>query len=265
MRNLAIVVLLSICNIVFSQTQIKDIGLPFITNFDKEAYGAEAQNWDITQDSKGVMYFANSQGVLTFNGSSWESFPLPNNSTVRSIAHSHNKIYAGGFNEFGFFERNNFGNLTYTSLSAQLATDKQSFDEIWSIHIVDDKVIFQSYLNVFIFQNNQMSIIEPKSRFGFSYQVDKEIYIIDREFGLYKIENQSLVPVFIDEVFFVKNEIMFITKQNNQLMLATTHNGIFKLQNNLLQPWKTAINKRFIKQGLLTDFHVKRIALVGIC
>lgn len=230
--------------------QIKDIGLPFITNFDKEAYNAESQNWDITQDDKGVMYFANSQGLLSFNGSEWHTYPLPNNSIVRSVAFYKNKIYVGGFNEFGYFKNNPYGNLTYTSLSSQLAKDEQSFDEIWNIYVEDGKIFLQSYLNVFILDNNHIELIEPKSRFGFSYLVDHEIYIIDREFGLYKIRNKKLVPVYTNDIFFVKNEIMFITKQQNQLLIATTQNGIYKLKNNLLTPWNVSINQTFIKNQI---------------
>src|SRR5437763_14769468 len=48
------------------------IGIPEISNSSKLVYGAGAQNWDIKQGADGVMYFANNEGLLSFDGSYWK-------------------------------------------------------------------------------------------------------------------------------------------------------------------------------------------------
>ena len=40
------------------------IGIPNIINYSKQDYHAGSQNWDIKQDSNGVTYFANNEGLL---------------------------------------------------------------------------------------------------------------------------------------------------------------------------------------------------------
>ena len=57
------------CNSLLT-AQIKNIGLPFNKNYDKQTYNAGTQNWDITQDDRGFMFFANNDGILEFDGSS---------------------------------------------------------------------------------------------------------------------------------------------------------------------------------------------------
>lgn len=52
--------------------------MPDIVNYDNTTYSAGTHNWDIQQDRNGVMYFANDEGVLTFDGSRWKIYPLPN-------------------------------------------------------------------------------------------------------------------------------------------------------------------------------------------
>ncbi|MEO6668669.1 MAG: hypothetical protein ABIN36_04270, partial [Ferruginibacter sp.] len=52
------------------------IGLPDIINYSKQNYKAGAQNRKIRQDKKGVLYFANSEGLLTFDGIKWKTYPL---------------------------------------------------------------------------------------------------------------------------------------------------------------------------------------------
>ena len=61
------------------------IGLPDIINYSKQAYAAGLQSWDIRQDSRGILYLANNDGVLSFDGKYWNLYPLPNRTIVRSI------------------------------------------------------------------------------------------------------------------------------------------------------------------------------------
>lgn len=49
--------------------QIKDMGLPFINNYNKNTYKASNQNWSIAQNDKGFLYFGNNDGLLEFDGS----------------------------------------------------------------------------------------------------------------------------------------------------------------------------------------------------
>ncbi|RYY89027.1 MAG: hypothetical protein EOO15_07320, partial [Chitinophagaceae bacterium] len=53
------------------------IGLPEIRNYGKQAYRAGTQSWQIRQDSLGLLYFANNDGLLTYDGAWWHTYPLP--------------------------------------------------------------------------------------------------------------------------------------------------------------------------------------------
>ena len=52
--------------------QIKEIGTPSIKNYPRKITLAGQQNWMIDQDSSGIMYFANNEGLLEFNGFNWK-------------------------------------------------------------------------------------------------------------------------------------------------------------------------------------------------
>ncbi|MCS7086834.1 MAG: hypothetical protein RMM53_12060, partial [Bacteroidia bacterium] len=49
----------------------QEAGLVFLKNFTTDDYGAEAQNWAVTQDSRGVIYVGNNSGVLEYDGYEW--------------------------------------------------------------------------------------------------------------------------------------------------------------------------------------------------
>src|SRR5688572_8218939 len=77
-----------------------NIGIPTIANYSRQDYGAGNQNWNITQDSSGIMYFGNTDGMLSFDGTSWRTYPLPNRTIVRSLARGNDqRIYIGGQEE----------------------------------------------------------------------------------------------------------------------------------------------------------------------
>jgi len=62
-------------------------GSPYIQNYSSENYNTpEDQIWSIIQDTQGLMYFANNNGVLEFDGNTWRLIEIPNKSTIRSFA-----------------------------------------------------------------------------------------------------------------------------------------------------------------------------------
>src|SRR5882762_6862540 len=113
MRYLRRTVLLSglLAVAVIGQAQ-NTIGIPDIVNYSREVYSAGTQNRGIVQDKSGVLYFANYEGLLSFDGTYWKSYPLPNKTVVRSVAiGKDNKIYAGGQDDFGYFSPDKNGKL----------------------------------------------------------------------------------------------------------------------------------------------------------
>ena len=52
--------------------QVQELGAPIITNYEPEQYKASSQNWVAVQDRRGVMYFANTAGILEFDGQRWQ-------------------------------------------------------------------------------------------------------------------------------------------------------------------------------------------------
>ncbi|MFN2395920.1 MAG: hypothetical protein ABR597_09555, partial [Bacteroidales bacterium] len=99
-----------------AMADIKSIGLPFIVNHSRTSYQASTQNWSVTQCQNGFMYFGNNDGVLEFDGTQWNMYPVPNFSIVRSVLAVNDTIYAGAFEEIGFLAPDEKGKLAWNSL-----------------------------------------------------------------------------------------------------------------------------------------------------
>jgi DNA-binding CsgD family transcriptional regulator/ligand-binding sensor domain-containing protein len=229
--------------------QIKSIGLPKIVNYTKAAYSGGSQNWDIGEDNHGNLYFANTSGLIQFNGTSWNTFSIPNK-TVRSLNVDKNgKIYVGGYNEFGYFESSTSGKLIYHSISNLVSAGRRRLiDFVWKVHIVNNTVYFQTFSTTYIYKSGKISILEPPSRFQFSYVVDGTIYFQDIMEGLMKYEDGKLSPLPNTMVFNTTEVWGVLPFQGKSLLVVTQDKGMFVYDKSKVIPWDCEANN-FLKKN----------------
>ena len=220
--------------------QVKEIGTPFIKNYPRKITQAGQQNWMIDQDSSGIMYFANNEGLLEFNGFDWSIKPLPNNSIIRSLKVFQEKIFVGGFNELGYFKRENTGVLHYSSLLSLLPENYRDFGDIWKIHQIGNTIVFQSFKYILYYSGTDFyRIIPAPVLFHFSYSLAGELYVNDIENGLYRVAPERLVLMPGLEALKGK-EIWGMETLNDGILIATADDGLFFYDYFSLKPWQNA-------------------------
>lgn len=227
---------------VFCHGQMKSIGTPNIISYQKSDYNAGTQNWGIAQDKNGLMYFANNDGVLRFDGVHWDLIPVFRSSPVRSIAiDGDDNIYVGLMNDFGMLEKTPSGVLEYKSFRSLLPSDFGDFDDVWKIYQINENIFFQSYDYVFVLNNGQIQIIRPEKRFQFSFKVKERLFLHEPGVGLFEFINGVIHKVpWANEL--ADKEIWSILELNgNHLLIVTSRNGIYKFENGRLQKWNTAV------------------------
>lgn len=145
-------------------------GVPPVSHFkpDLDVY---PQNFAIAQDAQSILYLGNSDGILIYDGSRWQLLNLPNNDHVRSLAHDGaGRVYAGGFDVFGYVERDANGEEHYRDLTplARQLVGTTSFADIWDIHISPRGVFFRATQHVFLYEprKGSMRVWEHAGRFG---------------------------------------------------------------------------------------------------
>ena len=105
--------------------------VPPIQIFSPQDYGAEDQNWAVTQSQNEFIYVANNKGLLEYNGATWRIYNSPNEGILRSVRVVGDRIYSGGYRDFGFWTRNNFGELQYKSLTESEDFLVKEDEEFW--------------------------------------------------------------------------------------------------------------------------------------
>lgn len=232
--------------------------LPPIQIFSPQDYGAEDQNWAISQDEDGFIYIANNEGLLEFNGAKWQLYDSPNKSIIRSVNVINDKIYTGCYMNFGFWSRSNNGNLEYTSLSDQSTIELKDDEEFWNIIEYDNYILFQSLDRIYIYNtsNQGLSVIESTTRITKAYKVDDLIYFQKLNQGIFKIENGKEV-LLTQAKELIDNIVINIFSFDNGLLFYTKENGAFYFENNKISIWNDELNSILIQNSLYTSIRLK--------
>jgi len=240
-----------LCCLLFQNRLVAQYA-PYFQNYDLSQYNAGNQNWGISKAEDGRLYVANSKGLLEFDGLKWTLSMLPNKTTLRSVHAVVKRIYIGSYEEFGYWERNKFGQLNYTSLTDSLKPEGILNEEFWQIISMGDAVIFRSFLNIYIYENDQIKKIEPPSTVLSCSVIDGDLYISTLSNGIFTLKNDQLIS-FIDRKELIDAKIITITKTNDEILIATSLRGIFKYNNGILSPFKSEINP-ILKEQQLNEF-----------
>ena len=232
------------------QAQNNNLGIPFIRHYNKKTYKAGTQTWEIQQDKQGILYFANNDGLLTFNSRKWRLHPLPNRTIVRSLAIAEDgKIYVGGQDEMGYFFPDERGILMYHSLKEKIPLAHRGFEDVWDI-VVSEKegLFFRTSSKIFHLQGEDMQMYSTGNYLDFLGAVGDAIFIHDREQGLMNFKNGRLVQA--TDGTELKGVIVtaVLPFEGESKLFTTLKEGLFLFSENGLTRWKTA-NNDFLKRS----------------
>lgn len=207
-----------------------------IENYDKLIYQAGHQNWQIRQADNKWMYFANSSGLLEFDGITWNLYPIKNKQ-LRSILISGKRIYAGGTSEFGYYQANNIGLLTYHSFNTS-----GWGGEVWNIYKNKEIVYFISDGNIHMYNENTGKIKSIETYLYFQ-KIDCSVFFNNTLYigtvkGVYKLQqNDSLEFLPYTKDLANKKIVSLLVYDKTKLIAITSHAGLYFLEENNCRPY----------------------------
>src|SRR5690606_4153010 len=214
---------------------------PFITNYSKREYHAANQNWSVAQAPNGILYFANSEGLLEFDGSEWTLRELPKGTIVRSVAiDERGRIYTGSYQEFGYWEEDAQGVFTYTSLSDLLGDYPFSNEEIWKIIVDGDRVYFQAFSNkLFLYQKGKVRDLKTPDVTLYSFRVNDQIIVQGLNKGLYILKDGEFSFWRGSELFAGVPVLTILPFPGDRLLIGTATRGLYLYDGTSFTPWDT--------------------------
>lgn len=159
------------------------------------------------------------------------------------------KVYAGGYNEFGYLERNESGQFEYHSLKNLLDSTIQ-MNEIWQIIFLNNQVYFQSYEHIIRFDGEKTHALPINN--AYLLPINNQMYLSTYDSGIAKVIEDSIY--YIDGLLDLDNDAAFKLlpgPEEKQLVLTET-NGLFLLDTTNLsfEKWDVKVNHILQKEGL---------------
>ena len=211
-----------------------------VYNYFQNDYNAGTQNWQIKQQQNGWIYAANNYGLLEYDGSTWQHYGIWNSTVLRSLEIApQGEIYVGGTNEFGVFNSNNLGMLSYHPLSNEVPAEYKNFGEIWNIHILNKDVYFQADYIFFKREiSGKITTIKSKSKILTSAKIRDGIYVATID-GIYLLVGQQLNALNHSDVLPYNEIRKMVAFGENSILIATTSHGLFLFDGDKTSKFST--------------------------
>lgn len=243
MKSVLLKILLILSFLPFSQVWGADF-IPAITNYTVKDYEGGHQNWACAQGDDGVMYFGNNNGLLVYDGFSWELHRVPGGYIVRSVFVDGDRVYIGSFEEFGYFIRKTDGQMQYHSLSAGIKDKISSNDEIWHIVRLGEKIYFQSFTGWYSYDGKTVSYMDRKSGFRplYFYTCHEKIYAQMINGGFYEFDGQRFHLLLERTAVGNDNVVAILPYGNSGMVLLTVDSGLFVYEHGTVSALRTDID-----------------------
>lgn len=215
---------------------------PEIRHFLDNQMNIHNQNWNIAQSKiNNLIYFANSEGLIQYNGISEKLYRLPYDKSVRSVfVNDSGIIFTGTFEEIGFWKTEKNSGLTYHSLTS--LTNIQENDDIWKIYELNNKIYFQSFSTIYIYDYNKISVIKPPFALLFMFPVEKKFIAQVIDHGLYWFNGEKFTFIEGSSSFGSMKVHSVIPLRDGEVLICTASHGIFIYNGLSFSPWVTEIS-----------------------
>lgn len=238
--KLFLYILLNFFLLFFFTASLTAQELPPIEKFTPEDYTGDNQNWMITQAGNKFIYAANNEGLLEFNGAKWKLYPSPNSTIIRAVNVINDRIYTGCYMEFGYWEKDVYGELHYNSLIPSLNEKMVDDEHIWNIIEFEEWILFQSHNRVYFYDtvNHKFRSITFDNLATKVFNVDRTIYYHVMNEGIYVID-EGESKLLSNESQFRDDRVINIFSTKDGLRVLTRATGFYNIIDKKTFPWLT--------------------------
>jgi len=213
-------------------------GTPYIQQILLGNYGFKNNNFSILQDDYGILYISNSNGILQYDGSTWEMIKLTGRSCL--TFHTDHKIYVGTYNDFGYLGSGEYNRPEFISIKDSLLITN-NLGLVENIISFNNAVFFTTRNKLFRWDGQQTKLLVKASKELKIFKAGEQLFLKKKGEGLQEYIHKSFKKS-PDYSKFKDKEIFTILPYNQQF-LAKTDKGFYIFDHYSVAPLKTQVNE----------------------
>ncbi|GAB2558032.1 hypothetical protein GCM10027085_56540 [Spirosoma aerophilum] len=239
----------------FSEAQslrtLNESGEALLSVFSADQYKNHDENFAISQDKRGLLYFGNFGGILEYDGISWRTIPTVAQTKVSALYYSHSgTMYVGARDEFGYLTPDKTGRLSFKSLSSSITS---TIGEITEIIEVNKQLFFISNKQIFILNGNAINAI-PLHKLALSAHASSERILITRKdntLDVFDLKTRKITNSIKSEL---KDIVDIVDIDKGVSLVFTQTSGIYKLSGNTLSRFNCPANTLLATNPITTIY-----------
>ncbi|MDT3401521.1 sensor histidine kinase [Mucilaginibacter terrae] len=226
-------IILMLCDLsglrALAQTLGAESGIPIQKEFLPADYKASGQNFAITADKRGVLYFANFSGVLEFDGTTWRTILTKERTKVNTlVTDTAGRVYVGTRGEIGYLQPNKLGDMQFVSLTHKLKPYHVDFPDVISSYSASEGVYFITANQIILWNGKKMQVQSFSNPLISAYYVDGSLFVQLKIGGLKCYVGGKFIPVEGGEMFTEQVTInCMIRVAHNQILIGSGNQGLF--------------------------------------
>jgi signal transduction histidine kinase len=215
------------------------VGRPLVRSYDFKDYGGAVYSFGAVQDGRGLIYVANLEGVLEFDGVSWRRIRPANRSQVRSIAAAPDgTVFVSAQGDFGYLSPDSTGTTNFVSLVGYVDPAERAFGSVFRTDVTGDGVFFASNDRLFRWAGGRITSW-PVNEFTRVFEWKGTTFIIRHGEGLLRIEGDELRQVSAPAELASLPILRIMDFNDGRVLLATGDDGLFLFDGKVLERFET--------------------------
>jgi len=247
-----------ILSLFISLSALAQTGSYYLAQYNLKDQGLSNYNYDIVQDSRGLIYMANLKGVLVSDGLDWSIIKTPYSIFALDIDDNDN-LYVGGRKEIAVI--NKTGRL---SESYQLITTVSQ--EIFEVKYHNNQVYFLSETTLYIYNtaSKKVQLIKksPQDLFSSILTINGNLYISSLQKGIQALKNGGLIAANLN----LPEGTLHIKSSHKGGQLAITSSGNYYIKRTGTSTYKpfNIKDEGYLEQNITVNFSWVNANLLAI-
>jgi class 3 adenylate cyclase len=201
-------------------------GNPIVRYYHPLEYKGYSQNWFIGQDKQGILFVANGDGILEYDGNEWNLHQVGNHLTPTSFLIEDKCIWVGAKGDFGFFLRNGSKHLDYVSLKPFAPSGFHDFGFVTRIFRSGNNIYFGTSEKTFIWNGSSVEVITHGAGSGL-YRAGEFVLLFDSNKGIQLLTGSTVLNIVGGEYFKARNIREILPYDMERFLIVTRYDGMF--------------------------------------